>query len=113
MHFPASCVGTCQSISPDATRREAPTSSELIWANSLSQLVVLTWLGRSARSRFAGTVLVPSRYRFIAYGPHAQTFLALQPLHPLANCHPPLTSQQGVGEPIAETRQVRRDLAQP
>ena len=68
MHFPASCVGTCQSISPDATRREAPTSSELIWANSLSQLVVLTWLGRSARSRFAGTVLVPSRYRFIAYG---------------------------------------------
>jgi len=27
-----------------------------------------TWFRRSARSRFAGTVLVPTRCRFIAYG---------------------------------------------
>jgi len=45
--------------------------------------------------------------------PHPQTFLAPQPLHPLAIHHPALTSEQGVGEPISEPRPVPRDLAQP
>jgi len=33
--------------------------------------IAQTWLGRSARSRCAGTVLVPSRRRF---GAHGRTF---------------------------------------